>query len=150
MNEAEKLDRIYSLIEKVSISNTEVEKKVDNVMIHIQSLEEDVKGLAVDVKSLNSKFADISREVGKLETEIKHGKEERTEVRQEIQRIWNFFTINKENIKIDLKEYINTVTSGEMAKIKNWTLESRNKMTASFIAAGVSAVGAIAAALMRK
>jgi len=150
MGNEDKLEKVLELVERVNGNNNQLDKKLDSIIVHLGNLENDVKELSADVKNLNSRFADISREVGSLNTDIINGKEERKEVREELQRLWSHFPSQKEEIKADLKEFAKTIISGQVSDVKAWVLQGRNTAIGSAVVAGVSIVIAVVSALMRK
>ena len=129
--EPKRIDKLLTLVEKISDNQGIFDKKLDNIFTHVENLEGDVKDLSIEVKSLHSKFADISKEVGKLETEIQHGKEERNELKADMKSLWKYLHPMKEGLKTDLKEFCRIITDKEINKFKAGMLVS---FTAALIA----------------
>jgi len=73
-----------------------------------------------EVRETKEKVSMSSERIVRMETKIESAEHDREEIKSEQIKIWNHFSIMKEELKKDLKEYIGIVSKQEAAKIKIW------------------------------
>jgi predicted nuclease with TOPRIM domain len=92
----------------------QISNSLNLIALKLNEIQEDMKDVKTEVKQTNEKVTGLSEKIVQLETKVERAETDRLEMINEFKSVWDNFRILKEELKKDLKEYINIVAKNEI------------------------------------